>query len=363
MPIIQRCLKCQWRFPLDADVCPNPKCSTPVPHGLRNLYFRTKINGRRHGKAAGRISLQDARIKYAAWIGELSAPRRPSFDALTFGRITEEYLNKLKAEGKGYWKSAKLYLRRAVDFIGDLPTVDVTPDKIRRFQTVLREKGASPAYCDRHLEMGCAAWNYSLRGISANPFENVKPYRPDNTLVRELSPKEEADLLLAAKAIGPGGPKHFHEIVLVAIYTGLRMSNILRLRTEEVDFKKDTIRVIQKGNLRLEVYMNVLVRETLVRISPLEGGWFFPNPKTGRPYGQVRKSFAMAKKLAGITRPFRFHDLRHHFAKRMAEVTGGNVLLIKTALGHRDIKTSLKYLPPFEQEVREALERVIVQKG
>jgi site-specific recombinase XerD len=51
---------------------------------------------------------------------------------------------------------------------------------------------------------------------------------------------------------------------------------------------------------------------------------------------------ARASKLAGITRPFSIHSLRHTFATRLYRKTG-DLYLVQRALGHRQITTTEVY--------------------
>ena len=60
----------------------------------------------------------------------------------------------------------------------------------------------------------------------------------------------------------------------------------------------------------------------------------------GKPYGSVKTSFYRAVWKAGIGH-LRFHDLRHTFATRLAEVT--SLPSVQAILGHRDIKTTMRY--------------------
>jgi len=313
------------------------------------------VDRKRHFRAAGRVTMEEARLLHAEWELQISAPHNPA-KALRFNDIEEAYLAKLTAEGKGYVRCCTLFLTRMREFWGNILTSELTPELIKRFQSQLRAGGASPAYVDRHLAIGKAAWNYSLTD-APNPFKKVKLYNPDNTLIRFLTPDEETRLLEAAKKLGKRFPPFTYEMLLVAIHTGMRASNIFRLHTDEVDFDTRTIRVRQKRNLRLDVGMNSIVHDALKRIAPEEPGWFFPNPMTGEPYGDIGKTFAKVKKAAKITKPFRFHDLRHHFGYKMARESG-NILLVRSALGHRDIKTSLKYVHTVSEDVRAALEKM-----
>lgn len=356
MPVLQRCQaeECRRYFPTNEARCPG--CGWPVPRGPKNLYFKKKVAGKLHFKAFGKKTLAEAEISYGKWLEEIATPVVPTGRNMTFWEMSEAYVGKLRAEGKKYASTAAMFLTRMLDFWGNIPALDLTPDMIRRFQTVVRERGYTPAYADRHLEIGKAAWNYSMD--APNPFKRVRLYKPDNTLIRMLTPDEEERLLQAAKQVRHhASPPHLYEIIVVLIYTGLREANVLNLHIDEVDFETSMIRVRQKGNLRMEIWMNSAVREALHRIHPSEPGYFFPNPDTGRPYQQIAKSWKSLKTLAGITRPFRIHDLRHSFASRILQTTG-NVVTVQKALGHKNIATSMKYAHMAPEAVRDAVERI-----
>jgi integrase len=59
-------------------------------------------------------------------------------------------------------------------------------------------------------------------------------------------------------------------------------------------------------------------------------------------YSLQRRFFRLDKRIAGITRRCRFHDLRHTFASRLA--SGGVPLqFIARALGHKSVTTTERY--------------------
>lgn len=65
------------------------------------------------------------------------------------------------------------------------------------------------------------------------------------------------------------------------------------------------------------------------------------------------RNFALVKKLAGITRRFRFHDLRHSFACRHA-AAGTPLQIIQKMMGHASIKTTERYSRVTEDAVKAA---------
>jgi hypothetical protein len=73
------------------------------------------------------------------------------------------------------------------------------------------------------------------------------------------------------------------------------------------------------------------------------------------PEVRVLRAFETAKEMAGITRRFRFHDLRHTFASTLAS-QGVSLQVIAKALGHTTTRMSERYARPSEEAIRKAAE-------
>ena len=67
----------------------------------------------------------------------------------------------------------------------------------------------------------------------------------------------------------------------------------------------------------------------------------FHNPKTGKPYQDVKRSFKSACRRAGI-KDFHFHDLRHTFASHLV-MAGVDITTVKELLGHKTINMTMRY--------------------
>lgn len=361
----QRCPECKAFFPLKDKAC---KCG--VTPRVRSIYSIKYVNYKRYVKSLGNIPKQRAVLLEAQW-----DPMEKEPEHLTLGEVSHKYLEKLKAEDKSYHKESRLFLARLIEFLGkDMLAKDVTVSLAREFQTRIRSqvtysdtpkgyrkdsekeikpyrqstKPISAAYTDRHISVCKAAFNHCM--IEPNPFKQVKLYRPDNRLIRYLTTEQESALLECCKKY-----PHLYPIVLTAVNTGLRQKDILNLHKDEVDLTHRVIRVRTKNGKTHSVPMNDRLFNVLSVIEPSKEGWFFPSPITGKPYDNLRKSFASAKKKAGIITPFRFHDLRHSFAINIGRLTK-DINVVKELLGHTDINvTVFHYRHVLDSELREAV--------
>jgi integrase len=160
----------------------------------------------------------------------------------------------------------------------------------------------------------------------------------NNRRLRYLS-KEECQSLINACSL------HLKPIVITALNTGMRKSEILFLEWEKhIDLKHGFILLdITKSGERREIPINQTLKNTLNGlIRRLDIPYVFYNPITEKPYRKdLKKSFNTALRKGGI-KDFRFHDLRHTFASHLI-MAGIDLTTVSRLLGHKDIKMTLRY--------------------
>ena len=139
--------------------------------------------------------------------------------------------------------------------------------------------------------------------------------------------------------------EHLRPIVVTALNSGMRVSEILNLRWESVDLKQgfilldhtDAINSKRREipiNLTLKQCLSELLSGTKERPRRIDMPYVFGDPVTGKPYENMKESFASACKRAGIE-GFRFHDLRNTFANLLVK-DGVSLFTMKELLGHKN---------------------------
>ncbi len=131
--------------------------------------------------------------------------------------------------------------------------------------------------------------------------------------------------------------------VVLLLYTmGLRLSEAIGLKWENVDFANSVLRVIQKGGEWKVLPMNTWVVNSLKKL-PRTGAHVFHNPKTGKPIYNIRKPLEKARRAAGIEKKVNHHLFRHSIATHLM---GRNVQtrLIQEYLGHAEIDSTDWYM-------------------
>jgi integrase/recombinase XerD len=139
-----------------------------------------------------------------------------------------------------------------------------------------------------------------------------------------------------------------HRAILMTAYAaGLRISEVVALRVEDIDSKRMVLRVRQgKGrkdrNVMLSPRLLTLLREYWKIARPTD--WLFPGKIPGQPItvGTVHRICVQAAQTAGLDKHVTVHTLRHSFATHLLEA-GTNIRTIQMLLGHRNIKTTAVY--------------------
>lgn len=144
-------------------------------------------------------------------------------------------------------------------------------------------------------------------------------------------------------------------LFIVALETGLAQGDLLTLRWSSIDLKEGWIRVPRaKTKVEAIIPISELCREALAEcLSPRVVGERVFLTEAAQPFSVsvVNRYFVKAKTLAGITRRFRFHDLRHSFASLLAS-KGVSIQVIAKALGHSSTSMAERYARPSEESLK-----------
>ncbi len=191
--------------------------------------------------------------------------------------------------------------------------------------------------CLKHMITKAVDWDMISEDV-AKRIRRVKLSPENNRRLRYLSLDEGRRLVEAAEM-------HLKPILIMALNTGMRRGEILKLKWENVDLKHGFILLEEKmvkTSRRREIPINDTLREVLQKqIRRLDVPYVFFDPETGKPYQDVKRSFATACRRVGI-RDFHFHDLRHTFASQLV-MNGVDITAVSKLLGHTTLTMTLRY--------------------
>lgn len=202
------------------------------------------------------------------------------------------------------------------------------------------------------------AEKWGLRPDGSNPCRHVEKYR-ENKRERYLSAAELArlgEVLAEAERTTTELPSVVTAIRLL-VFTGSRLSEILTLRWEFVDFDDACLKLPDSKTGAKVVHLNAPALEVLATIERKEGSpWVIGGAKSGTHLVNLQKPWRRIRAKAGIL-DVRLHDLRHSFAS-VAVGLGEGLPMIGKLLGHSQTQTTARYAHLAADPVKAATERV-----
>ncbi|MBU1355686.1 MAG: tyrosine-type recombinase/integrase [Candidatus Edwardsbacteria bacterium] len=309
-----------------------------IDYIFQGRRFRKRIGS---SKRVAELTLKDIELK----IARKEHLGIQETNKILFEKYSEEYLKyaKINKSEKSYTLNITNIKALNLFFKGKYLT-DIKPQDIESYKEE-RSKNLKPASvnrdlaCLRHMLNKAIQWGYLL----SNPMKGIKLLKEPPGRLRFLSEEEIKRLLQEL----PAGSKL---IILVAMYTGMRRSEILNLNWSNVDLK-NRILVVEKTktNERRIIPINDSLFSQLQELSAKK--------KSEVVFAEcrinLRRNFTDALKRANV-RDFRFHDLRHTFASYLV-MSGASIKVVQQLLGHKDLKMTMRYSHLSNEHLQEAV--------
>lgn len=197
--------------------------------------------------------------------------------------------------------------------------------------------------------------------IDSDPTALIDAPKLGRPLPKSLGEAEVEALLAAPDLEEPEGVRD--RTMLELLYaTGLRVSELVSLRLEQVNTTQGVVRVVGKGNKERLVPLGEEALDWLTRF--LKGARqellhgrlcneLFPTRRGG---GMTRQAFWYRIKKhalqAGITKPISPHTLRHAFATHLLN-HGADLRVVQMLLGHSDLSTTQIYTYVAQERLQE----------
>lgn len=265
----------------------------------------------------------------------------------------------------------------------------VTPSDLIRFKAYLREYEIeytsvsgknvkrvcknSPYGINRKLSAvrGLFIYLYKTEQISQNVTDKVDFVKLHQKIKKPLTTQEtirlidviyEGEKYFEGRSLTEYKNKKLRDIAIFTTYlgTGIRVSELVNMQVNDVDFNTQSFIVTRKGGDQQEIFMPVQVNNAL---------WEYLNPESedartqgpvflgrgGKPLtvAAVEKTLKNYCHTVGITHPdkTRPHALRRTFACRLLE-DGVDIKMVAELLGHKNIEVTHRYYAQYSSQKR-----------
>ncbi len=214
-------------------------------------------------------------------------------------------------------------------------------------------EGAKPRSTARQLSSFRRFYRFLLRegGIGEDPTLKIEMPKIGRSLPRSLTEDEVEALLGAPDTRDPLG--HRDRTMLEVLYaTGLRVTELINLRQNEINLNQGVLRVSGKGErerlIPLGDEAQNWLREFLAgpRVEILlerQTDYLFPTRRgdrmTRQAFWHIIKRYTKKAEISGKLSP---HTLRHAFATHLLN-NGADLRVVQMLLGHSDLSTTQIY--------------------
>lgn len=244
----------------------------------------------------------------------------------------------------------------------ELALDQVGQEDIKRYAGHLEKKGKSNATVVRSVASLKSFYTYmtAARFVRVNPAKGYTPSRTERKLPSILT-NREVDLFLEQPNIGDAKGCRDKAMLEVLYATGIRVSELISLDTQDVNLSACFLRCRGKDKERIVPLYKTAVRALAVYINDIRPQLLddlgetalFVNMNGDRMSRQgFWKIVKYYQEKAGIHKDITPHTLRHSFAAHLLE-NGADLKSIQEMLGHADISATQIYTQVVNQKLRD----------
>jgi len=339
-----------------------PGFALRVTKGRKSFVLEKRIRGRMRRLTIGPygpLTVDQARKLAVTHVGAIAQggdPAQVRQDRLhepTFGDLTAQYLERHAPRKRSARDDRGMLHTHLIDFRTRKLT-DLSRNDIARLHAKI---GATAPYRANRLvalvrKMFNLARDWGLY-LGENPATRIQLFREESR-DRFVQPEELPRLF---QVIAEEPNLYVRTILLTALLTGARQSEVLTMRWDDVSLPRAEWRIPQtkSGRPHLLPLSNPLV--TMLRSLPREDGtpYVFPGHNGVGHLQNIKRAWDRIRFEAGI-QDVRFHDLRRTVGSWLVG-SGESLPLIGKVLNHSDVSTTVIYARLSLDPVRQALER------
>ena len=268
----------------------------------------------------------------------------------TFSEFASEWFETyVKANNKPseqYHKSMVLRVH-LLPFFGKLELRNVTAEHVERYKAAKRASGLAAITINLHLGMLAKCLRTAIEWNRVKEMPKIARLKVEQKMVSFLTPPESERLLAYARRHAT----EWHDIILLALRTGMRRGELLGLQWGDIDLERLKITVRhsmvmgllgspKNGRFRI-MPMSPEVREMLAARTDKRGFVFQSVTGGASTKSTLDRNLRRICGGAGMAH-VHWHTFRHTFASQLA-ASGLPLNIVQGLMGHSDIKMTMRY--------------------
>ncbi|MCI8471262.1 MAG: tyrosine recombinase XerC [Clostridia bacterium] len=207
--------------------------------------------------------------------------------------------------------------------------------------------------------------------LEVNPAQDLETPKLDKRLPKYLSLDDSRKLLDVTLNEDNRNSERDYAIITLFLNCGMRLSELVGINLQDIDFRDCKLNVIGKGNKERTIYLNKACMKAIadyLEVRPKQGikhdskfsekALFLSERKTRISNRTVENVVTKQLQLAGLdTKKYSVHKLRHTAATLMYQYGQVDIRALQELLGHESIATTEIYTHVSNDQVRNAVER------
>lgn len=207
--------------------------------------------------------------------------------------------------------------------------------------------------------------------IEINPAQNLETPKLDKRLPKYLNLEESKKLLQVTANEDNRNSQRDYAIITLFLNCGMRLSELVGINLQDIDFEESRLNVIGKGNKERTIYLNKACIKALkdyIDTRPKQGvkvdkqnshkALFLSERRERISNRTVQYIVDKELRAAGLdTSKYSTHKLRHTAATLMYQYGNVDIRALQELLGHESISTTEIYTHVNNEQVRNAIEK------
>ncbi len=272
----------------------------------------------------------------------------------TIGRLWDEY-SKSRPEGRALTTDKNRYENHLKKDFAQKEPKDIIKLDVDRLRLRLSKK-LSPQTVKHVLNLLTWIINYGVKeGLCQGLSFHIQKPKVNNVTTEDLTPDQVNTLL---QAIDNSKYKTVGAMMKMALYSGMRRGEMLKLEWRDVDLERGFIHIREpKGGPDQKIPINDIARNLLESL-PRTSTFVFPG-RGGKKRTNTSKAACEIRKDAGLPKNFRpLHGLRHVFASMLASSGKVDMYVLQKLLTHKSSVMTQRYAHLRDEALKEGSAQV-----
>ncbi len=260
---------------------------------------------------------------------------------------------------KGSKQKYELTIRSLMIYLGDREVSSISIKDIEHFKSTLNKKMRKESV-NVYVRYVKAIWNLLVRlgYTNQNSLSNIKQFKTHEKEIVSFTDEE------ITRILGEIKDDTYKMIVVLAVETGLRISELLNLKVSNIDLENELIKLNNNSEFKTKsrknriIPFNKTIKDIIINLisNKSDAGHYLISRIQNIPYRRdcITRYFRKTLDKLGFDKRYHFHCLRASFIMRLVRKSV-NPIFIQRLAGHSTLMVTQRYCFVQVSDLRKAI--------